>query len=415
MISFLKRLWRDRRGNALVLAGAGLPLLVGSVGLASDTVQWALWKRQLQRAADSAAFAGVYARFQEDSSSEAVDDDLEKNNHLWVPLMSGYPVVTEPTDTNVYTNSVEVGLAVQQRLGFSSMFISAPPVIFVSARAAAIDTGDFCVVALENSNRAGIIVQGSISVNLGCGMISNSPSASDSVAVNGTGHTVTADPVAGVGGVPDINGVSNEQSYHLSQPDPYEGKYSTAVPSGMPCGNMNSHVVSTTGGVTTLSPGCYQGGNAFKFNGGSYNLQPGTYYLNSIDFEVTGGTLTGSGVTIILTGSMPGQVKMNGNGTVQLSAPTSGPYEKMLLIQSANANDMNNSHTFNGTSSSSFDGTIYIPKQQVTFSGSTGAMTKCAMIVARRVEFAGNANIQNNTTGCTAASKVKGKAIRLIA
>ena len=53
MISFLKRLWSDRRGNALVVAGAALPLVVGSVGLASDTIQWALWKRQIQRAADS--------------------------------------------------------------------------------------------------------------------------------------------------------------------------------------------------------------------------------------------------------------------------------------------------------------------------------------------------------------------------
>ena len=61
MISSLKRLWRDRRGNSLAIAGAALPLVLGSAGLASDTIQWTLWKRQLQRAADSAAMAGVYA------------------------------------------------------------------------------------------------------------------------------------------------------------------------------------------------------------------------------------------------------------------------------------------------------------------------------------------------------------------
>jgi len=37
MISFLKKLWRNKRGNALVMAGAALPLIVGSAGLASDT------------------------------------------------------------------------------------------------------------------------------------------------------------------------------------------------------------------------------------------------------------------------------------------------------------------------------------------------------------------------------------------
>ena len=62
MISSLKRLWRDRRGNSLAIAGAALPLVLGSAGLASDTIQWTLWKRQLQRAADSAAMAGVYAK-----------------------------------------------------------------------------------------------------------------------------------------------------------------------------------------------------------------------------------------------------------------------------------------------------------------------------------------------------------------
>ena len=42
MFKFLKTLWRDRRGNALVIAGASLPLVIGSAGLASDTIQWAL-------------------------------------------------------------------------------------------------------------------------------------------------------------------------------------------------------------------------------------------------------------------------------------------------------------------------------------------------------------------------------------
>ncbi|QNP42759.1 Tad domain-containing protein [Sphingomonas daechungensis] len=58
MISSIKRLWRDRRGNTLAIAGAALPLVLGSAGLASDTIQWTLWKRQIQRAADSAAYAG---------------------------------------------------------------------------------------------------------------------------------------------------------------------------------------------------------------------------------------------------------------------------------------------------------------------------------------------------------------------
>ncbi len=424
MIAFMKSLWRDRRGNALVIAGAALPLLIGSVGLATDTIQWALWKRQLQRAADSAAYAGVYARFQQESSTTGVTRDLANNNHLWVPLLSNYPQVTEPNMLPTYTNTVQVSLAVQQELSFSAMFMTAAPVITATARAAAIDSGDFCVVALESTNNSGIIIQGNTNVNLGCGMISNSPSASVSVGVNGASHSVTADPVAGAGGVPDINGVSNEQSYHLPQLDPFAGKYSTDVPSGMPCGNMNSHVVATStddaaaGFTQTLSPGCFTGNNQFKFTGGKTRLQPGTYYLDGTDFVMTGGTLVGDGVTIVLTGSTPGQLQLNGGATIQLKAPSANvddPFYKMLLIQSPNAANINNANILNGSATSYFDGTIYFPNQQVTFSGTTGATTKCAMVVARRVDFAGNSNIQNDTAGCTANQKVKGKVIRLIA
>jgi len=76
MRDLLKKLWRDRRGNALVIAAAALPLVVGSAGLASDTIQWVVWKRQLQKAADSAALAGVYARAQSQTLSTAVATDL---------------------------------------------------------------------------------------------------------------------------------------------------------------------------------------------------------------------------------------------------------------------------------------------------------------------------------------------------
>ena len=48
MIRFLRKLSQDKRGNALIIAAAALPLLLGSAGLATDTIQWALWKRQLR-------------------------------------------------------------------------------------------------------------------------------------------------------------------------------------------------------------------------------------------------------------------------------------------------------------------------------------------------------------------------------
>ena len=431
MKTFLKRLWRDKRGNALLIAGAALPLMIGSAGLATDSIQWALWKRQLQRSADSAALAGTYAKFQSASANASVNRDLVNNNKLWVPLLATYPQVSEPADTATFKNAVEVSLAVQQKLGFSSMFMTAAPTISATARAAAVQSGLFCVVALEDTNIPGITIQGSADVDMGCGMISNSRSASVSVDVIGNGHMVTAEPVAGVGGVEDINGVSNEQSYHLPQPDPYAGKYSTDVPASQTCTEFDH--ASKTAANGNKQPGCYT-----DWGGGSATLNPGVYYLQNTTIDMQGNdVLSGTGVTLIFTGSTPGHIEMNGNSKVILTAPTesvaatatspavvgtcgtfnsvnSCDYANMLMIQSAAA-ALGNANLINGSNGMVLDGAIYFPRGQINFTGSSAAATKCAMIVARRVDFGGSTDIQNNTTGCAANTKVAGWVIRLIA
>src|SRR5687768_5615897 len=105
MIAFLRSLWRDRRGNALVIAAAALPLVLGSAGLASDTIEWALWKRQLQRAADSAAMAGVYSIVQLEGANSGVQNavtrDLEVNSHVGITTTKD---VTSSPSVGAYTS-----------------------------------------------------------------------------------------------------------------------------------------------------------------------------------------------------------------------------------------------------------------------------------------------------------------------
>ena len=88
MIAFIRKILKDRRGNALAIACAAMPLIVGASGLAVDTIQWTLWKRQLQRAADSAAIAGVYDREAASGSTSTimttVNHDLTLNKHTWM-------------------------------------------------------------------------------------------------------------------------------------------------------------------------------------------------------------------------------------------------------------------------------------------------------------------------------------------
>lgn len=407
MIRFLRNIWTDRRGNALLIAGAALPLLIGAAGLGTDTVQWVLWKRELQRAADSGALGGAYAQLQSATVSDAVSAHITDNNHTGIALLTA-PVITYPADVaGKYTSAVKVTLSMRRTLGFSSLFLSTAPTITANATAALVNSGSYCVVALNRTTDSSITIGGSSNINMGCGAISNSTSPDSAVETNGASYNFTASPVAGVGGMPtSINGATDIQSHHVAMPDPYAGKYSTT-----PTSNCTKQV---NGGNTNLQPGCYKD---FKFTGnGTYNLAAGVYYLNNTNFDVQGGvTVKGTGVTIILTGDAPGSISTNGNSTIQLSAPTSGAYKDMLFIGTGTVDN-----TINGTNTSFYDGAMYFPNSTVNFTGNSGQMTQCAMVVANFVNFSGNSNLQNSLTRpdgtpCTNAKQVSGKEVRLIA
>jgi hypothetical protein len=138
-------------------------------------------------------------------------------------------------------------------------------------------------------------------------------------------------------------------------------------------------------------------------------MNPGTYVLNKGDFTVNGGaTITGDGVTIILTsstGSSYGTIKINGGANVSLSAPTAddtsgsiqGDYTGMLFYQDRNSGSTPSlDASFNGGSTMEVSGAIYMPNNSVSFNGGNSTDSNgCLMLVAQTVSFNGNADIEN--------------------
>src|SRR3954449_9976830 len=120
MIGFIRKLLKDRRGNVLAIACACMTLVIGAAGLATDTIEWTLWKRQLQRAADSAAFAGAYDRAAATAGATtntptAVCRDLSVNLHTWMSLIAtspctgsvgSYSSISYPANTAFVSNQV---------------------------------------------------------------------------------------------------------------------------------------------------------------------------------------------------------------------------------------------------------------------------------------------------------------------
>jgi len=420
MIAFMKSLWRDKRGNALVIAAAALPLVLGSAGLASDTIEWALWKRQLQRAADSAALAGVYAKVESQSYTDAITTDLARNNHVGIAT-----VVTpsNPPSSGAYTSdnmAVRVSLAVQKRLSFSSLFLRTAPTIRATATATIVPAGKYCVVSLENTSVTGINATGSTDVNLGCGMITNSVSLNAAVATGSS--EVIASPIAAVGGIPASThwGPGTVlQPFTIAQDDPFAA---VNPPSGQSCNggaaNVNNNQTQNFG-TDSNSVTCVTGLTI----AGTSTLR-GTIYVDGGNVRIgTSANVTCDHCTIVLTNhdnsptATIGNFEVVGAPTMHWVAPVDGAFKGLLIYQDRRAvdgTDNNHMNKLRGNSSSYFEGAFYFPRQQLEFTGTTGMNTNCLQLVSRRVVFTGNSAISNTCPGGSGAMSFDGKRVRLV-
>lgn len=416
MLKAFRKLWGDKRGNALLIAGAALPMLVGAAGLATDTIQWALWKRQLQRAADSAALAGVYARVQNNSgqtAEQAVNADLADNQHTGITLLGGFPLITYPTNAN-WTNGVRVEVAVQESLGFSSLFLSAPPRIRAGATAATIATGVYCVVSLEQTSATGIIATGNGSINLGCGMITNSTSLTAAIATGSS--SVNATPIAAVGNISDSDNWNGAEllPFTVRQADPF----ASVPPSTTGCPGTGQLRVNSNQ-TASVTPGCY---SSINF-AGDVTMADGTYIIDGGNLDIGAqAKVRCNSCTFILTNSDSsptasiGRVDINGGAELTLTASTSGTYEDILIYQDRRASSTTNTvNKINGNSDSVLSGALYFPSQQMQINGTAGLDFNCAQFVARTVDFSGNGSINNTCTGGYGGNAIMGRHVRLVA
>lgn len=437
MFKFLRKLFGDRSGNTLAIAAACFPLVVGAAGLATDTIQWTLWKRQLQRGADSAAISGAYTSLKTDTDaavSAAVTHDLSINLHTWMGLNATPTVTRLGTDGNM-KNRVQVTIQIQQRLPFSSLFMSAAPIITATATAASVPAGgEYCVVGTDPSSTAtGITISGSTYLDLGdCSLIADSTNPTKA-ASNGTssknggsGSTVKAASLAAVGAINYSSNwnVGSYNPYSTAVADPFASKVSNIPSSSSSCTktvsiNANSTIDRSTGtGKDTASDTvCINGDVTIQ---GNVTLGPATYIVNGGDFGMNSNnsSLTCDGCTIILTDfnnpSQTGSMNLTG-GSLNLKPPRSSTttnadgstttttignqaWKGIVIYQDPRAVDNGNGSSaqnkINGNSSTSVQGAVYFGNQSLEFVGGGKDVAACLQVVAKRVTFSGNSLIK---------------------
>lgn len=418
MIAFFGKLWRNKRGNALAIAAAAMPLFIGAAGLATDTIQWTLWKRQLQRAADSAAIAGVYDRENAagltTNTKAAVAHDLTLNLHSFYALKSdatAYPdcankcKVEYPADTLFALDQVKVTIAIQQPLTFSSFFMSTAPTITATSTAAAVAAGgSACFQATSGSSTdTGIAVSGNAGIEApDCIMYSN-PKSSNSAYAKGS-SSVTVEAVAAVGGIQQSSNwhVEAYRPYSPTLPDPFINVNPKS--SDMKCTTATldedtkmSDYPTGTNCFSALKVGSNKTLNLDSVIGAGVK----TVYINGGDAFIQG-NLTCSTCTIVMTNkdgatdATIGNFKVNADANVNMTAPTTGDFKGIAIYQDRRAQDKPGKlNLINGNSGSIIKGALYFPSQQLNYNGTGTTEAICTMFVAFRLDFTGNSTTTN--------------------
>ncbi len=455
MIGFSRKLFKDRRGNVLAIAGAALPLILGAAGLSVDTIQWTLWKRQLQRAADSGAMAGVYTRLKnntQDAVEAAVEHDKELNLHTWMEL-SEDPTIELLGNSGNMRSPVRVTYRIQQSLPFSSLFMSAAPVITAVSTAASVPNGgEYCVLAKDVGNVEGLTITGSTYLDLGtCSLMANSSHAKNAAnngnnGNGGSGSTLKAASLDAHGGVnysKDWN-VGEYNPYSEVIADPFSAKVSSIPTDSSGCTTGKSNI--SLGGNSDIDRSltdtageivCMDGAQTIKAN---VKLGPATYVINGGSGDIlsmNNGSLTCDGCTIILTNfsdpKLTGSVKLTG-GSLSLSPPRqtfdsdgevtgsigNQTWKGISIYQDPRANDGQSGsspqNTIRGNSALSIQGAVYFGNQSLMFNGGGKDEAACLQIVAKRVTFSGNSWIKAaSSCGAYGLSAIGGgRRVRLV-
>jgi Flp pilus assembly protein TadG len=395
----------DQSGSYVLVVALIMPVLVGSAGLGTEVVWWLYKHKDMQSAADSGAVSAATA-----GSNLAVQANSVTASYGYANGVNNVTVtVNQPPSTGNYTASpqaVEVLVSQSEPRLLSALFGTDP--VLINARAVALpNAGTGCVLALDPTASSAVKVSGSNQLNLiKCNLYSDS-NANPSLDVSGSA-AVSANQVGVVGNISGASNITAPNGIRTGM-QPVADPYANVTPT-MPtyCDYNNKMQVK---GTTTLSPGVYCGDISVNA-GATLTLSPGIYYFSGAKLSVAGNaTITGTGVTLVFTGSTSkgwGTASISSNAIVNLTAPSPGTPASQGIPGIVMYGDRNmpvgTAFNLTGGGTQNFGGAIYLPKASLNFSGGDGTTTSCTKIIADTITLTGSSNLQVNCAGLGTAT-----------
>ena len=129
-------------------------------------------------------------------------------------------------------------------------------------------------------------------------------------------------------------------------------------------------------------------------NNNTLVLATGEYIIDGGGITINGGIVRddGNGGVFIYNTSSDGTdfagISFSGNGTIDLTAMTTGTYAGVLFFVDRNA-DAGTDFSVSGTSSTALTGAIYAPNNNVSYSGTSSQASSCIQIIAATVTLSG--------------------------
>ncbi|WP_108518798.1 pilus assembly protein TadG-related protein [Bradyrhizobium algeriense] len=443
----MRNLLRSRRGSAAFATVIALVPLVGAVALGGEAGSWYVTRLHAQNAADAAAYAGALrlactiAGATCDTSVDYQAKQFAAQNAFCNLGDTAYPGTNCATslpsrisrtvqidignyNADTFTaagngNAVRARVSQQQPaylaavLGLTTVNIPAQAIALVEK------PSKVCGLALgPDPNGGGALkLGGNVSNNgSGCPLASDaSVQFASTPSFNGSGWAV----FGATGCSPASTCASPGVTHNYFMPpalDPLQGLNTASF--NTRTGNTQSNATKVTCPATNPLTGLpYPNGSKCydlppNDNGGAYNgnfswsgqdyvtfTAPGTYFFYNASVNITGATVTGVGVNIVLLGNS--SLTING-GNINLSAlenNTTYPALNGVLIDDQTSANVN----IGGNGVIKLAGAMYFPKADVSFGGTVQPNnTTCSQVIAKTLTMTGSAYL--STDGCVPAT-----------
>jgi Flp pilus assembly protein TadG len=431
---WLGRYRRDLRGNIAALTAMAIIPLVGIMGLATETGGWFLVQRAEQNAADSAVLAtgqnylfGGTTYISEGQAAAAKFGFVTGSNSTTVTPLINQTCPSPIAGSNCFkvTITKSIALNFSKILGYTGTGGSGTQSITASAMA---KSKDFpisdCITSLGPGSDS-YRVNGGPKLNLnGCTIQVNGDATCN--GSNSSGNAL----YFFVSGTNKNNNCTPANNSVPLVADPYLTTYPASNIPANPCGNSPLNYWQASGsygnGLGHYTPPSQPAAN--KWNGsvaaggtpicGDVTLSgdttitgSGTIVIENGWLNLNGHTLTGTGVTLIFTGPTVGNNFSPSHspptdGTLDISAPTSGTWSGVALYQDPNLTSGVDWTAGGSGLQLEITGLIYMPNSNIDFHGAVSKATgglDCFTLVDWKIVMSGAVTVNEQQTQCAAA------------